>query len=117
MNSEIRNHDLEGFQEFGDVSSLFDFVRTTGREGEKYRDALDGLKLVFDAQEFGLRPSYQDLDLDVLGHRKAEITDIVTRMAGSSKADIKTRAIELMGFLGWEPFLSLLPLLMQTGSG
>ena len=108
MTSTTGKHDLEQFQDSGDINSLLRFVRAEGKDQDKYKDAVGHLKLVFDAQMFGVRPIYENLDRVALRQCMAEVTDIVGWMASSDKADLKIRAIELIGFLGWEPFLPLL---------
>jgi len=108
MRPQFDDPNLKRFQENGDIESLLHFVRTSGRDEETYKAALDDLKPVLDALSFGWRPIYKNLDLTALRKRVTEVTDIVVWMAGSDSADMKSRAIELMGILGWESFIPLL---------
>jgi HEAT repeat protein len=96
---------LQRFQEYGDTKSLLEFVRLSGRSVQKYARAVGALAPVFEALTHGERPSYESLDTGALGHLMAEVEDIVEWMAAGSKADIRTRAIELMGALGCERFV------------
>ncbi|MCZ7406264.1 MAG: HEAT repeat domain-containing protein [Candidatus Methanoperedens sp.] len=99
---------LQNFQDYGKTGNLLEFVRASGLNVQKYRDALDALGSIFESLSFGEQPIYRNLDLNALQERKTEVKDIVNWMADSNKADMKTVAIELMGFLGWESFVSRL---------
>lgn len=106
MNPQPGEQDLKRFQEQGDIDSLLRFVQATGRTVDEYEAASNDLKPIWEALSFGWRPTYQDLNLVNLRRREAAVSDIVIWMAGSGKADMKTMAIELMGFLHWKSFVT-----------
>jgi hypothetical protein len=97
---------LERFQEYGDTKSLLEFVRSSGRSVRSYEEAVAGMAPVFEGLAHGERPSYESLDRDLLRQLNAEVKEIVQWMCASNKADIRTRAIELMGTLGYESFVA-----------
>ncbi|HEX9988837.1 MAG TPA: HEAT repeat domain-containing protein [Chloroflexia bacterium] len=99
---------LNGFQETGSLDSLFEYVRASKRDEQRYREAADALAPIFEALQFGEQPQYDRLDANALRARMSEVEDIATWMAHSSKADLKSTGLELMGFLGWDSFLSCL---------
>jgi hypothetical protein len=115
VSPRLAEADLQWFRETGSTTSLLDFVRGTGKDEQRYKEALDLLKPVFEALTFGWRPEYQNLDRNALRQRMTEVVDIITWMAGSVKADMKTRALELMGHLGWDPFFPLLQQHLASG--
>src|SRR5258705_2093699 len=104
MSQPPGDRDPHSLQAVADFDSLLNSARANGEDVERYKAALADLSPVFDALSFGWRPIYQDLDVGALSRRMPEIIGIVRWMAASQKADLRTRAIELMGFLGWQSF-------------
>jgi HEAT repeat protein len=98
------HRDLAHFQDYGDVASLLSFVRQTSRNPQPYVESIETLAPVFTALSHGERPNYQSLDVGALRERKTEVSAIIRWMAGSKKANMKTRALELMGVLGWDEY-------------
>ncbi len=45
----------------------------------------------------------------------SEVEDILKWMADSEKADIKVTAMQVMGFLGWESFITYLSQCLSSG--
>jgi len=95
---------LERFQESGNAESLLEFVRVSGRSVDRYEQAVAGLAPVFEGLTYGERPAYERLDKDLLRQLTPEVEQIVQWMDSSDKANIRTRAIELMGALGYDSF-------------
>jgi hypothetical protein len=90
------------------MNSLLSYIQATGKNMSEYGEVLEALAPVFGPLSFGEHPRYQDLDRSRLQERMDETVNVVNWMADSGKADIKASAIQLMGFLGWEPFISRL---------
>ncbi len=105
MSLSSYEHHLQHFQDFGDTNSLLDFVRADGRDARKFQKVIELLASVFEALSFGVRPLYNNIDRNALRLHTTEVENIIKWMADSNKADMKTVAIELMGFLGWESFV------------
>lgn len=97
---------LERFQEYGDARGLLEFVRGTGNSAARYESALAELAPVFEGLTHGEAPIFERLDRDHLRLFEPEVEQIVQWMSASSKANIQTSAIGLMGFLGYESFLA-----------
>jgi hypothetical protein len=104
---EDKTH-LEHFQNFGDTNSLLEFIKKSGRNEQNYKEAIINLSPIFESLSMGIQPPYKKLDQNALQRRSPEVGKIVKWMAESRKADMKTTAIELMGFLGWKTFNSYL---------
>lgn len=105
---------LRDFQEYGDQNSLREYIRLSGRSAGRFEQAITGLGPVLDALRFGEQPAYENLDILILQHHQPEVDEIVNWMLASSKADMKTRAIETMGQLGWESFIDSLAKLLES---
>jgi hypothetical protein len=108
MTSLTPENHLAHFQNFGDTASLLRFVSQSGRDMPSYQEAINGLSPVFEYMSAGFQPNYKELDLDGLRRHGSEIEEILRWMADSPKANMKTVALNLMGYLGWETFRPLL---------
>lgn len=105
------NDNLRNFQDSGDVSSLLKFIEASGRDTEKYREAVGILAPVFKALSFGIQPEYGELDFPAAQGRLTEIQDIIKWMADSPKADMQHAAKALGAWLSSET-----PVDDQTGT-
>jgi HEAT repeat protein len=114
MGTEGNNLSLEHFQAHGDRESLLAYIRLLDRNVKEYEAVVAAMEPVFDGLLFGERPCYESLDVNVLRRNRAETEAIVRWTAASSKADIKTSAIELMGVLGWDTFIPLLEQMLSA---
>jgi hypothetical protein len=91
---------LRHFQDFGDKDSLLEFIKATGRDAERYRQALRILAPVFDPLSLGLEPAYDELNLEMMEQHRPEVKNILEWMAKSSKADMQEAAAETRRRLG-----------------
>ncbi|MGB2603143.1 MAG: HEAT repeat domain-containing protein [Candidatus Sulfotelmatobacter sp.] len=105
---------LEHVQEDGDSKSLLEFIRESGRPVPRFQEAVAALAPVFEGLHHGERPLYESLHRDSLRQLRPEVEEIAQWMSASGKADIKTRAIELMGALGYGSFVAPLERFLRS---
>jgi HEAT repeat protein len=115
MNTADGQSALGKFLEHGDWESLVKFLREAFPDVPAYQEAAVALAGALDALNFGETPHSEVLDKDYLAQRASETVAIVNWMADSTKADMQESAIDVMGTLGWEPFLVRLESLLCHG--
>jgi HEAT repeat protein len=81
------------------------YVSALRGDASRYAVAMDALEEVLRPLWFGLAPAVGRLDPARLEPLTTPVVDILSWLADSDKADLKTAAIALMSALGWETFL------------
>ena len=84
------------------------YVSALRGDAARYGAAMDALEDVLRPLSFGLAPALSLVDPFRLQPLADAVTDILSWLADSEKADLKTAALALMGVLGWESFLARL---------
>ncbi len=90
------------------------YVNALHRDARPYGAAMDALEGVLRPLSFGLRPDLLLVDENLLRQSAAAVVDILSWLADSEKADLKTAAISLMGVLGWESLLARMERSLQA---
>lgn len=106
--NEIEKYRLH-FQRYGDVESAIKFVSVQQKGKENtYKEMFSLLKPIFEALSLGIQPQYELINKIDLLEFKFEVMNVIHWMMDSDRADMKTTAIDLMGYLGNEDYIQML---------
>jgi hypothetical protein len=105
MDSTAPDNRLRRYQDSLRKEDLLAYLEASSRRSPAYERALDALEPVLRPLGFGFQPALGLLDREALRADAGAVSDILSWIADSGKADAKTAGLTVMGALGWDVFL------------